>query len=247
MSDVPAIKADGLVKHYGKTKALDGLDLIVPSGTVYGLLGPNGAGKTTAVRILATLLRPDGGQARVLGRDVVADAPAVRRTIGLTGQYAALDEYLTGRANLIMIGQLSRLTARAARQRADDLLEQFDLPAAASRAVKTYSGGMRRRLDLAASLIGHPAVLFLDEPTTGLDPSARAMMWDIVRELAADGTTLLLTTQYLEEADQLARRVAVMDGGKVIAEGTPDQLKSSVGGEHLEIILAAGSDVEAAI
>jgi ABC-2 type transport system ATP-binding protein len=246
MSDVPAIKADGLVKHYGKTKALDGLDLTVPAGTVYGLLGPNGAGKTTAVRILATLLRPDGGQARVLGRDVVADAPAVRRTIGLTGQYAALDEYLTGRANLIMIGQLSRLTARAARQRADDLLEQFDLTAAASRAVKTYSGGMRRRLDLAASLIGHPAVLFLDEPTTGLDPSARALMWDIVRQLVADGTTLLLTTQYLDEADVLASRVAVIDGGKVIAEGAPAELKASVGGQRLLITLADEADAEAA-
>jgi ABC-2 type transport system ATP-binding protein len=246
MSDVPAIKADGLVKHYGKTKALDGLDLIVPAGTVYGLLGPNGAGKTTAVRILATLLRPDGGQARVLGRDVVADAPAVRRTIGLTGQYAALDEYLTGRANLIMIGQLSRLTGRAARQRADELLEQFDLTPAASRAVKTYSGGMRRRLDLAASLIGHPAVLFLDEPTTGLDPSARALMWDIVRQLVADGTTLLLTTQYLDEADVLASRVAVIDGGKVIAEGPPAELKASVGGQRLLITLADESDAESA-
>jgi ABC-2 type transport system ATP-binding protein len=246
MSDVPAIKADGLVKHYGKTKALDGLDLIVPTGTVYGLLGPNGAGKTTAVRILATLLRPDGGQARVLGRDVVADAPAVRRTIGLTGQYAALDEYLTGRANLIMIGQLSRLTARAARQRADELLEQFDLTAAAGRAVKTYSGGMRRRLDLAASLIGRPAVLFLDEPTTGLDPSARALMWDIVRQLVADGTTLLLTTQYLDEADVLASRVAVIDSGKVIAEGPPAELKASVGGQRLLITLADESDAESA-
>jgi len=246
MSDVPAILADGLVKHYGKTKALDGLDLTVPTGTVYGLLGPNGAGKTTAVRILATLLRPDGGQARVLGRDVVADAPAVRRMIGLTGQYAALDEYLTGRANLIMIGQLSRLTARAARQRADELLEQFDLTAAATRAVKTYSGGMRRRLDLAASLIGRPAVLFLDEPTTGLDPSARALMWDIVRQLVADGTTLLLTTQYLDEADVLASRVAVIDGGKVIAEGPPAELKASVGGQRLLITLADESDAEAA-
>ena len=246
MSDVPAIEADGLVKHYGKTRALDGLDLTVPTGTVYGLLGPNGAGKTTAVRVLATLLRPDGGQARVLGRDVVADAPAVRRTIGLTGQYAALDEYLTGRANLIMIGQLSRLTAAAARQRADQLLEQFDLTAAASRAVKTYSGGMRRRLDLAASLIGHPAVLFLDEPTTGLDPSARALMWDIVRQLVADGTTLLLTTQYLDEADVLASRVAVIDGGKVIAEGPPAELKASVGGQRLLITLADESDAEAA-
>jgi ABC-2 type transport system ATP-binding protein len=246
MSDVPAIKADGLVKHYGKTKALDGLDLTVPAGTVYGLLGPNGAGKTTAVRILATLLRPDGGHARVFGRDVVADAPAVRRTIGLTGQYAALDEYLTGRANLVMIGQLSRLTARAARQRADELLEQFDLTAAASRAVKTYSGGMRRRLDLAASLIGHPAVLFLDEPTTGLDPSARALMWDIVRQLVTGGTTLLLTTQYLDEADVLASRVAVIDGGKVIAEGSPAELKASVGGQRLLITLADESDAEAA-
>ena len=246
MSDVPAIKADGLVKHYGKTKALDGLDLTVPAGTVYGLLGPNGAGKTTAVRILATLLRPDGGHARVFGRDVVADAPAVRRTIGLTGQYAALDEYLTGRANLVMIGQLSRLTARAARQRADELLEQFDLTAAASRAVKTYSGGMRRRLDLAASLIGHPAVLFLDEPTTGLDPSARALMWDIVRQLVTGGTTLLLTTQYLDEADVLASRVAVIDGGKVIAEGSPAELKASAGGQRLLITLADESDAEAA-
>jgi len=246
MSDVPAIKADGLVKHYGKTKALDGLDLTVPAGTVYGLLGPNGAGKTTAVRILATLLRPDGGHARVFGRDVVADAPAVRRTIGLTGQYAALDEYLTGRANLVMIGQLSRLTARAARQRADELLEQFDLTAAASRAVKTYSGGMRRRLDLAASLIGHPAVLFLDEPTTGLDPSARALMWDIVRQLVTGGTTLLLTTQYLDEADVLASRVAVIDGGKVIAEGSPAELKASVGGQRLLITLVDEADAETA-
>jgi ABC-2 type transport system ATP-binding protein len=247
MSDVPAIEAEGLVKNYGKTRALAGFDLTVPPGTVYGLLGPNGAGKTTAVRVLATLLRPNGGRARVLGHDVVTQGAAVRRVIGLTGQYAALDEYLTGRANLVMIGQLSRLPAAAARRRADELLERFGLTEAAGRAVKTYSGGMRRRLDLAASLIGNPAVLFLDEPTTGLDPNARAMMWDIVRELAADGTTLLLTTQYLEEADQLARRVAVIDGGRVIAEGAPDELKSAVGGAHLEVVLAAGSDVEAAI
>ena len=247
MSENPAIRAEGLIKNFGQTRALAGLDLTVPAGTVYGLLGPNGAGKTTAVRVFATLLRPDGGRAQVLGEDVVARAPAVRRSIGLTGQYAALDEYLTGRANLIMLGQLSRLTASAARRRADDLLERFDLTEAATRAVKTYSGGMRRRLDLAASLIGHPRVLFLDEPTTGLDPNARAMMWDIVRGLAADGTTLLLTTQYLEEADQLARRVAVIDHGRVIAEGTPRELKASVGGEELEITLAAGADVEAAI
>src|SRR5580704_13079660 len=247
MGEVPAIEAEGLVKHFGKTRALSGLDLTVPPGMVYGLLGPNGAGKTTAVRVFATLLRPDGGRAQVLGFDVDKQAADVRRAIGLTGQYAALDEYLTGRANLIMIGQLSRLTLAAARRQADALLERFDLTEAANRAVKTYSGGMRRRLDLSASLIGQPTVLFLDEPTTGLDPNARAMMWEIVRGLAADGTTVLLTTQYLEEADQLAARIAVMDGGKVIAEGTPDELKSSVGGEHLEIILAAGSDVEAAI
>jgi ABC-2 type transport system ATP-binding protein len=247
MSEQPAILAEGLTKNFGTTRALDGLDLAVPAGTVYGLLGPNGAGKTTAVRVFATLLRPDGGQAQVLGEDVVARAPAVRRFIGLTGQYAALDEYLTGRANLIMVGQLSRLTTAAAKRRADELLERFDLTEAATRAVKTYSGGMRRRLDLAASLIGHPKVLFLDEPTTGLDPNARAMTWDIVRGLAADGTTLLLTTQYLEEADQLASRIAVIDHGQVIAEGTPRELKASVGGERLEITLAAGADVEAAV
>ena len=240
------IQAEGLTKRYRSATALDGVDLAVRPGTVLALLGPNGAGKTTVVRILATLLRPDGGQARVLGRDVVADAPAVRRTIGLTGQYAALDEYLTGRANLIMIGQLSRLTARAARGRADELLEQFDLTAAANRAVKTYSGGMRRRLDLAASLIGRPAVLFLDEPTTGLDPSARALMWDIVRQLVTGGTTLLLTTQYLDEADVLASRVAVIDGGKVIAEGAPAELKASVGGQRLLITLADESDAATA-
>jgi ABC-2 type transport system ATP-binding protein len=247
MGEIPAIRAEGLVKNYGTTTALAGFDLAVPAGTVYGLLGPNGAGKTTAVRVFATLLRPDGGRAQVLGHDVVAQAAQVRRQVGLTGQYAALDEYLTGRANLVMIGRLSRLTASAARRRAGEMLERFGLTEAADRAVKTYSGGMRRRLDLAASLIGYPSVLFLDEPTTGLDPSARAMTWDIIRELAAEGTTLLLTTQYLEEADQLAGRVAVIDGGVVIAEGTPDQLKSSVGGEHLEIALAAGADIEAAV
>jgi ABC-2 type transport system ATP-binding protein len=246
MSETAAIEAEGLTKHYGKTKALNGLDLTVAQGTVYGLLGPNGAGKTTAVRVLATLLRADGGRARVLGRDVTTESAAVRRTIGLTGQYAALDELLTGRSNLVMIGELSRLTARAARRRADELLERFDLTAAGDRAVKTYSGGMRRRLDLAASLIGHPAVLFLDEPTTGLDPSARALMWDIVRQLVADGTTLLLTTQYLDEADQLATRVAVIDGGQVIAEGTPAELKASVGGQRLLVTLAEGSDPSAA-
>jgi ABC-2 type transport system ATP-binding protein len=247
MGQTPAIEAEGLVKNFGPTKALAGFDLAVPAGTVYGLLGPNGAGKTTAVRVFATLLRPDGGRARVLGQDVASHAAEVRRIIGLTGQYAALDEFLTGRANLVMIGQLSRLTPAAARRRADEMLERFELTAAAGRAVKTYSGGMRRRLDLAASLIGYPQVLFLDEPTTGLDPNARAMTWEIVRELADSGTTLLLTTQYLDEADQLARRIAVIDDGAVIAEGTPDQLKASVGGEHLDIALPAGADVEAAI
>src|ERR1700677_1502773 len=247
MSETPAIEAVGLIKNYGTTKALAGFDLVVPQGTVYGLLGPNGAGKTTAVRVFATLLRPDGGRAQVLGFDVDKQAPQVRRAIGLTGQYAALDEYLSGRANLVMIGQLSRLTLAAAKRRADELLERFDLTEAANRAVKTYSGGMRRRLDLSASLIGQPTVLFLDEPTTGLDPNARAMMWEIVRGLAADGTTVLLTTQYLEEADQLARRIAVIDGGKVIAEGTSDELKASLGGERIEVTLAAGQDTEAAM
>jgi ABC-2 type transport system ATP-binding protein len=247
MSEIPAIEASGLIKNYGKTRALDGFDLAVPQGTVYGLLGPNGAGKTTAVRVFATLLRPDGGRAQVLGHDVDKDGAKVRRVIGLTGQYAALDEYLTGRANLIMIGQLSRLTPVAAKRRADELLERFNLTEAANRTVKTYSGGMRRRLDLSASLIGLPKVLFLDEPTTGLDPTARAMMWDIVRGLAADGTTILLTTQYLEEADQLAERIAVIDGGAVIAEGTSNELKSSIGGEHLEVTLAAGQDSDTAL
>ena len=247
MSETPAIEAEGLVKHYGKTKALDGLDLTVGQRTVYGLLGPNGAGKTTAVRVLATLLRPDGGRARVDGHDVVAEAAVVRRIIGLTGQYAALDEYLTGRSNLVMIGRLSRLTTRAATRRADELLERFGLAEAATRAVKTYSGGMRRRLDLAASLIGHPSVLFLDEPTTGLDPTARALMWDIVRELVADGTTLLLTTQYLDEADQLADRIAVIDGGKVIAEGTPTELKASLGGQRVLLTLAEAGDAAVAV
>ena len=246
MSEEPAIVAAGLVKRFGTTTALNGLDLTVPRGTVYGLLGPNGAGKTTAVRVLSTLIKLDGGTASVLGHDVTTHAQEVRNTIGLTGQYAALDEYLTGRANLVMIGQLSRLTAKAAKRRADELLDQFDLTKAANRAVKTYSGGMRRRLDLAASLIGHPEVLFLDEPTTGLDPSARALMWDIVRQLVADGTTLLLTTQYLDEADQLASRIAVIDTGKVIAEGTPAELKASVGGQRLLLTLAEESRAEVA-
>jgi ABC-2 type transport system ATP-binding protein len=238
-----AIEAEGLVRNFGRTRALAGLDLSVPPGTVLGVLGPNGAGKTTAVRVLATLLRPDAGTARVLGADVVKNAGEVRHRIGLTGQYAALDDYLSGRANLVMIGELSRLPRRVARERADDLLARFDLADAARRAVKTYSGGMRRRLDLAASLIGHPEVLFLDEPTTGLDPLSRSVMWDIIRELAAEGTTLLLTTQYLEEADQLADRIAVIDAGTVVAEGTPDQLKARVGGERIDITLVPGAEI----
>jgi ABC-2 type transport system ATP-binding protein len=241
-----AIQADGLIKNFGQTKALADLNLSVPRGSVFGLLGPNGAGKTTAVQVLTTLLIPDGGTAWVLGSDVVKDAAQVRERIGLTGQYAALDDYLTGRSNLIMIGQLGRLSGREAKRRADDLLERFDLTGAANRAVKTYSGGMRRRLDLAASLIGHPEVLFLDEPTTGLDPRSRAVMWDIIRELAAEGTTLLLTTQYLEEADQLADRVAVIDAGTVIADGAPDELKEAVGGERVEITLIPGADLDKA-
>ena len=247
MGEIPAIETERLTKSFGSTQALSGLDLTVPRGGILGLLGPNGAGKTTAVRVLATLLRPDSGHARVLGADVVRQAADVRSRIGLTGQYAALDDYLTGRANLIMIGQLSRLSRTEARRQADELLARFDLTQAAGRAVKTYSGGMRRRLDLAASLIGRPEVLFLDEPTTGLDPNSRAVMWEIIRELAADGTTLLLTTQYLDEADQLASQVAVIDAGRVVAEGTPDQLKAKVGEDQIAVQLVPGSDLAAAV
>ncbi len=246
MAEIPAIEAEGLVKAFGQTRALAGLDLAVPQGGILGVLGPNGAGKTTAVRVLATLLRPDAGRARVLGADVVDQAPEVRARIGLTGQYAALDDYLTGRANLIMIGRLGRLSRRQARQRADDLLARFELTGAAGRAVKTYSGGMRRRLDLAASLIGQPEVLFLDEPTTGLDPRSRAVMWDIIRELATGGTTLLLTTQYLDEADQLASQIAVIDAGRVIAEGSPDQLKARAGEDRVALTLVPGADLAVA-
>ncbi len=219
-----AIEASGLAKAYGRTRALDGLDLSVETGTILGMLGPNGAGKTTSVRVLTTLLRPDRGTARVGGYDVVTDAARVRTQIGLTGQYAALDESLTGQANLVMIGQLGRLTRRQAKQRATELLARFDLSDAADRGVKTYSGGMRRRLDLAASLVGRPRILFLDEPTTGLDPRSRMVTWDAVRELAAAGTTVLLTTQHLDEADQLADRIAVVDGGRVVEYGTHEVL-----------------------
>ena len=247
MADVPAIETEGLVKAFGTTRALAGLDLTVPRGTILGVLGPNGAGKTTLVRVLATLLRPDAGHARVLGADVVSRAPEVRARIGLTGQYAALDDCLTGRANLIMIGRLGRLSRALARRRAGELLDRFGLAGAASRAVKTYSGGMRRRLDLAASLIGQPDVLFLDEPTTGLDPGSRAVMWEIIRELAGGGTTLLLTTQYLDEADQLAGQIAVIDAGRVIAGGSPEELKARVGATRIALELAAGADLAAAV
>ena len=247
MGEIPAIETERLTKSFGSTQALSGLDLTVQQGGILGLLGPNGAGKTTAVRVLTTLLRPDSGQARVLGLDVVRQAAEVRHHIGLTGQYAALDDYLTGRANLIMIGQLGRLGRSQARRRADELLGRFDLTQAAGRAVKTYSGGMRRRLDLAASLIGDPEVLFLDEPTTGLEPNSRAVLWAIIRELAAEGATLLLTTQYLEEADQLASQVAVIDAGRVVAEGTPDQLKGKVGEDRIAVQLPPGSDLAAAV
>jgi ABC-2 type transport system ATP-binding protein len=247
MAYSPAILADGLQKYYGKTHALDGLDLAAEEGTVLGLLGPNGAGKTTAVRILTTLLRPDAGHAEVAGLDVVKQADLLRSRIGLTGQYAALDENLTGYENLKMFGQLYHLSGMRARQRAEELIARFDLVDAARRIVKTYSGGMRRRLDLAASLIMRPPVLFLDEPTTGLDPRGRLAMWDVISSLVADGTTVLLTTQYLEEADQLANQIAVVDQGRVIARGTSDELKAQIGGERLELTISPGGDLQAAI
>ncbi|MEV4382150.1 ATP-binding cassette domain-containing protein [Streptosporangium sp. NPDC049644] len=230
-----AIQAEGLVKRYGETRALDGVDLLVPQGRLLGVLGPNGAGKTTAVRILATLLRPDAGTAVVGGYDVTRQAHQVRSLIGLTGQYAAVDEMLTGVENLVMIGRLLGMTRADSRARAGELLERFDLSDAGGRAAKTYSGGMRRRLDLAASLVGRPQVLFLDEPTTGLDPRSRTDLWSVVRGLMADGVTVLLTTQYLEEADQLADDIVVFDHGRVIASGTSDQLKATTGAQVLEV------------
>jgi oleandomycin transport system ATP-binding protein len=230
-----AIEAEALTKRFGDTQALAGIDLAVRPGTVLGVLGPNGAGKTTAVRILATLLRADSGTARVGGYDVVRQAEHVRRTVGLTGQYASVDEDLTGMQNLVMIGQLLDLSSAEARRRAQELLDWFDLTAAAGRMAKTYSGGMRRRLDLAASLVGHPAVIFLDEPTTGLDPAKREDMWHVIRDLVKDGSTVLLTTQYLEEADALADEITVIDHGSVIAHDTPYGLKRIIGGQRLSV------------
>ena len=243
----PAILVEGLTKSIGDVHALRGIDLAVPRGTVLGVLGPNGAGKTTAVRILTTLLQPDGGRALVEGYDVVRQAAAVRRSIGLAGQSAAIQEELTGRENLEIIGRLYHLKWPQARSRASELLEQFNLADAADRAAKTYSGGMQRRLDLAASLVGTPRVLFLDEPTTGLDPRSRMGMWEIIRELVSVGTTLLLTTQYLDEADELADQIVVIDHGRVIAAGTSEDLKGKVGGDVVEFIVPERGKIAAAL
>jgi len=232
-----AIEATGLVKSFGDTKAVDGVDLAVRSGSVYGVLGPNGAGKTTTIRMLATLLRPDAGEARVLGHDVVTEGDAVRSAVSLTGQLASVDEDLTGRENLILLARLLGLTRNQSKERATELLDAFGLAESANKLVKNYSGGMRRRLDLSASIVVTPQVMFLDEPTTGLDPRSRNQVWDIIRALASEGTTILLCTQYLEEADRLAEGIAVIDHGKVIAEGTPGQLKASVGGSALHVRL----------
>jgi ABC-2 type transport system ATP-binding protein len=242
MGNQPAIAAEGLAKRFGNARALDGVDLELPAGTVMGVLGPNGAGKTTMVRILATLLSPDAGRARVAGLDVVEQAAAVRRAIGLSGQYVAVDPYLTGRENLTMIGRLYGLSRRAARERAWELLERFDLAQPADRPARTYSGGMRRRLDVAASLVIRPRVLFLDEPTTGLDPHGRIALWELLAELAGHGTSLLLTTQYMEEAERLADTVVVIDHGHVIARGTPGELKARAGGDRLEAQALPGGD-----
>jgi ABC-2 type transport system ATP-binding protein len=241
-----AIQANNLVKKYGEVIALDGLSLEVERGTVFGLLGPNGAGKTTTVRVLTTLLSPDSGTAIVDGVDVLKDPVHAREIMGLSGQNATVDENLTGIENLIMLGRLFRLPKKEAVLRANDLLERFNLNDAAKRIVKTYSGGMRRRLDLAASLIANPNILFLDEPTTGLDPRSRLMMWDVIQNLVNEGTTVLLTTQYLEEADQLAKKIAVIDKGKVIAQGSADELKTQVGGERIEVVVSPSQTQAAA-
>ncbi|WP_133871598.1 ATP-binding cassette domain-containing protein [Paractinoplanes brasiliensis] len=242
MTDQPAVAANGLVKRFGGVTALSGLDLVVLPGQVLGLLGPNGAGKTTAVRILTTLLVPDAGSAHIFGRDVIREPARVRPLLGLSGQYAAVDAYLTGRENLRMIGRLSGLTRRGARRRADELLELLDLTAAADRTARTLSGGTRRRLDVAASLVIQPPVLFLDEPTTGLDPRGRTHLWRLLEEVVANGTAVVLTTQYLEEADRLADQIVVLDSGQVIAAGSPQRLKSQIGGDRLELQAAPDTD-----
>jgi oleandomycin transport system ATP-binding protein len=242
-----AIRAEGLVKHFGETKALDGIDLDVRSGTVLGLLGPNGAGKTTAVRVLSTLLRPDAGRATVGGYDVVREAHQVRQLVGLTGQYAAVDEMLTGAENLLLIGRLLGIPKADSKARAAELLQDFGLDDAADRAAKTYSGGMRRRLDLAASIVGRPRLLYLDEPTTGLDPRARLQLWGLIRTMVASGVTVLLTTQYLEEADELADDIAVIDHGKVIATGTPAELKAKTGSQCLNVRPSEASDLSTVV
>ncbi|WP_049570798.1 ATP-binding cassette domain-containing protein [Streptomyces sp. SBT349] len=241
-----AIHAEGLVKTFGDVRALDGVDIDVPEGSVLGLLGPNGAGKTTAVRVLTTLLQPDSGHAEVAGVNVLTRPNEVRRLIGLSGQFAAVDEYLTGRENLQMVGQLYQLSSRDAKRRAGELLERFNLADAADRTAKTYSGGMRRRLDLAAALVVSPPVMFMDEPTTGLDPRNRQQLWEVIQELVAGGTTLLLTTQYLEEADHLADTIAVVDHGKVIARGTSDELKTQTGGDVVEVVVHDREHIERA-
>ena len=241
-----AIVATGLRKSYGNKVVLDGIDLDIPEGTIFALLGPNGAGKTTAVRILSTYIRADGGKARVAGHDVAKDPDAVRTSIGVTGQFSAVDKLLTGEENLMLMADLHHLGKRRGRTRVTELLKQFDVVEAGPKSVSTYSGGMRRRLDLAMTLIGDPRIIFLDEPTTGLDPRSRRMMWQIIRDLAARGVTIFLTTQYLEEADELADRIAVLDQGKLVAQGTPDELKRRIPGGHIRLQFADASELEAA-